>query len=245
MYDYYLGGKDNFAADREAADTMIAAMPWIPAAARANREFLGRAVAIAAEAGVRQFIDIGSGLPTQENTHQVAHKIDPGIRVAYVDNDPGAITHARELLQEGDPDTVRAMDGELTETFAVTHLLSDFIDFGQPVAVMLVAVMHFIPGPQCYHVVADYIGRMAPGSYLILSHSTADMLTAGQARVIHEQYGGSNAPIHLRTRKEVARLFHGTGLLEPGVGDVADWRADDHVPQTTMVWGGVGRKAAA
>jgi hypothetical protein len=243
MYDFYLGGKDNFAADREAAERMIGRMPQIPAAARGNRKFLRNAVTAVALAGVKQFIDIGSGLPTMENTHQVAHTVDPDIKVAYVDRDPTAVTHARALL-ENNTDTVFVLDGDLRETAVLTHLLGDFVDFDQPVALMLVAVMHFVETPGCYRIVDAYKDRMASGSCLILSHSTADFLSEEQAQVITEEYDESNARIFLRDKQEVTRFFDGLELLEPGVTDVASWRSGPLRARPTMIWGGVGRKAA-
>jgi hypothetical protein len=243
MYDFYLGGKDNFAADREAAQRMISRMPQIPAAARGNRQFLRNAVTSVARTGVKQFIDIGSGLPTMENTHQVAHTVDAAIRVAYVDRDPTAVTHARALL-ENNTDSVFVLDGDLREVAVLTHLLGDFVDFDEPVALMLVAVMHFVETPEAYRVVDAYKDRMAPGSCLILSHSTADFLSEEQAQVITDEYSESNARIFLRDRQEVTRFFDGLELLEPGVTDVATWRSGPTRAQPTMVWGGVGRKAA-
>jgi hypothetical protein len=243
MYDFYLGGKDNFEADRQAAERMIARMPQIPAAARGNRQFLKRAVTAVAQAGVRQFIDIGFGLPTMENTHQVAHSVDPDVKVAYVDRDPQAVTHAKNLLQEGGSrESVFVLDGDLREPVMLTHLLSDFIDFDEPVGILLVAVMHFVETPTCYQLVDAYKERMAPGSYLILSHSTADFLSEEAAQVITEEYNGSNAEIFLRNRDEVSQFFDGLELLDPSVTDVATWRSGPIEAQPTMVYGGVGRK---
>lgn len=244
MYDYYLRGKDNFAADRAAAEKMIAKNPAILTAARANREYLGRAVTAVAGSGVTQFIDMGSGLPTADNTHQVAQRVDPEVRVAYIDRDPQAVTRGMVLLQDSGQEGVTVMDGDLREAKVLLHLLSPFIDFAEPVCLMFVAVLHFIESPDCYEILRTYMDRLAPGSYLILSHSTADHLSGEQAAVITDEYGGSNAPIHLRTRDEVSRFFDGLDVLEPGIVDVADWRAEKHHGQTTMVWGGVARKAA-
>jgi O-methyltransferase involved in polyketide biosynthesis len=246
MYDFYLGGKDNFAADREAAQRMIDRIPQIPAAAIGNRQFLQRAVTAVAESGVKQFVDIGSGLPTMENTHQVAHRIDPAIKVAYVDRDPQVISHARAILQDGGTkDNVLTLDGDLRESFVLTQLLSPYIDWSQPVALMLVAVMHFINPPEAYRVADAYKEKMAPGSYLILSHSTADRLSEEEAALIQEEYEKSNAGIYLRTKQQVTRFFEGTDITEPGVTDVVTWRSGPVVAQPTMVYGGVGKKAAA
>jgi hypothetical protein len=154
-------------------------------------------------------VDIGSGLPTMDNTHEVTHGVDADIKVAYVDRDPQAVTHARALLEEGDKETVFVLDGDLREPVVLTHLLGDFIDFSQPVCIMLVAVMYFTETPECYRLVDEYKDRMAPGSYLIMSHSTADFLSAAEADTIAEEYDGSNAGIFLRGKQEVSRpLIH-------------------------------------
>lgn len=242
MYDYYLDGKDNFRADRQAADKMISQIPQIPAAAQDNRRFLRRAVTAVAQAGTRQFVDIGCGLPTMDNTHDIAHRVDPDIKVAYVDRDPQAVTHARMLLEKGNEETVRVLDEDLRDAEAVTWFLGDFIDFAQPVCLMLVAVMHFTQAPECYRVVGEYKDRIAPGSHLILSHSTADFLSPEQAEVITEGYGGSNARVFLRGREEVSRFFDGLALLDPAITDVGAWRAGTAAAQRTMAYGGVGCK---
>jgi S-adenosyl methyltransferase len=242
MYDYYLGGKDNFEADRRAALRMISRIPQIPAAARGNRQFLRNAVTAVAQAGVRQFVDIGSGLPTMDNTHDAARRVAADSKVAYVDRDPQAVTHARMLLEKGDEEAVRVLDGDLREPAAITLFLDDFIDFSQPVCIMLVAVMHFTETPECYRVVDAYKDRMAPGSYLILSHSTADFLSPEEAEVIAGEYDGSNARIFLRSSEEVGRFFGGLTLLDPGITDAATWRAGPVEAQRTLVYGGAGRK---
>jgi hypothetical protein len=195
---------------------------------------------------VKQFIDNGSGLPTMENTHQVAHAVDPDIKVAYVDRDSQAVSHSKNILQEGgSKETVRVMDSDLREPSALMQGIGDFIDFSQPVAIMLVAVMHFVEAPECYRLAGEYKDRMAGGSYLILSHSTADLLSGEQAQVIEDEYRRSNARIYLRSQQHVTRFFDGLDLLEPGVTDAATWRSGPVEAQTPMVWAGVGRKAAA
>lgn len=244
MYNYYLAGKDHFEADRRAADRLIGLIPQIPAAALGNRQFLRRAVTAVAQAGIRQFIDIGSGLPTPDNTHDVAHRVDPGIKVAYVDRDSQPVTHARMLLEKGSEKTVRVLDGDLRQPEAVTRLLGDFIDFTEPVCLMLIAVMHFAETPECYRLIAEYRNRIAPGSYLILSHSTADFLSPDQAEAITAEYAGSNARIFLRSREEISRFFDGLALLDPAITDVTAWRAGPVQPQPTLVYGGVGYKAS-
>lgn len=245
MYDCYLGGKDNFEVDRQAADRMISRVPQIPAAAWGNRWFLRNAVTVVAQAGIRQFVDIGAGLPAVDNTHDVVHGVDPGAKVAYVDRDPQAVTHAQVLLEKGNEKTVRVLDGDLRKPADVTLFLADFIDFNQPVCLLLVATMHFVQAPECYRLVAEYKDRMMPGSYLILSHSTADFLSPEQSEVITEEYGKSNAPVFLRGREEISRFFDGLAPLDPGITDVATWRTGPVTAQPTMVYGGVGCKVSA
>lgn len=246
MYDVYLGGKDNFAADREAAQKMIEKNPQIPAAALGNRAFLKEAVTAVAQSGVKQFIDIGSGLPVMENTHEVVRKVDPGIKTAYVDSDPIVIMHSQNILSKGGTqENVFVLDGDVRESVVLLHLLSEFIDFTKPVALMFIALMHFVETPECYELVQKYMDELAPGSYLILSHGTADYLSEEQAAVIDEEYEYSNAEIYLRDKQQVTRFFDGLELLDPGVTDVATWRAGPVVAQPTMVYGGVGRKVAA
>jgi hypothetical protein len=162
--------------------------------------------------------------------------------VAYVDRDPQAVTHARMLLEKGNQEAVFVLDGDLREPAAVTLFLGDFIDFSQPLCIMLVAVMHFVEAPECYRLVDAYKDRMVPGSYLILSHSTADFLSGAEEKVIADEYDGSNASIFPRGREEVSRFFDGLALLDPGITDVAAWRAGPARAQRTLVYGGVGGK---
>ncbi|RVX43483.1 S-adenosyl methyltransferase [Nonomuraea polychroma] len=232
MYDYYLGGRDNFAADREAAEKMIEIGRQMGNDAReialANRGFLGRAVRMLAEAGVRQFIDIGAGLPTQDNVHQVARQHGPGSRVVYVDNDPIVLVHARALLAR-DPD-VLALEGDLRDPDAILDhpLVAGHVDLSQPYAVLLVAVLHFITDDaEARRIVARIRERLGPGGYLVLSHlyagnATDDVAAAGQ------QVYSSTAPGGLARRgyDEIAAYFDGLDLLGPGVVPVADWAQD-------------------
>ncbi|MEU8269499.1 SAM-dependent methyltransferase [Sphaerisporangium sp. NPDC049002] len=245
MYDYFLGGKDNFAVDRERAEEVIRQAPHVPFMAQANRDFLGRTVRyLAGECGVRQFLDIGTGLPTQENVHQVAQRADPRVRVVYVDNDPVVLGHARALLANN-PNT-HVMAGDLREPWAILgdpHVRG-VIDFSQPVAVLLCAILHFIPdGDDPYGIVATLVNAMAPGSYLVVSHAERhrDLMPTTGAY----DYEGASAPAVLRSLVEIAEFFDGLELVDPGVVYLPLWRPDgplffeDH---RVRVCGGVGRK---
>ena len=252
MYDYWLGGKDNFAADREAAERSALAVPQLPWLARQNRSFLGRAVRCCASVGVTQFLDIGTGLPTMNSVHQVAERTSAEPQVVYVDNDPVVVSHARALLTT--PRTV-AIHGDLTRP---DELLGDpdvraVIDFSQPVAVLLVAVLHFVPDEaDPGGSVAKLRAAMAPGSYLVISHvemSGGQVVGAqpatGAARELGEARRGM-PPGRARTREEVRDFFGDMTLLEPGLTDVWAWRPDTDsitTPSDVMtVVGGVATK---
>ncbi|GAA4221845.1 SAM-dependent methyltransferase [Streptosporangium album] len=231
MYDYYLGGKDNFASDREAAERIIQLVPGTREVALANRAFLGRTVRHLAEAGIRQFIDIGTGLPTQDNVHQVAGREAPGSRVVYVDNDPIVLSHARALLADN-PDTI-VVEGDAREPEAILgdDEVRAHVDFGRPVAVLLVAILHFIPDDeQVAGIVASLLRPLAPGSHLVISHIYAgdhdDVTIKRGADVYARTNAGSIAargPEHLR------RYFDGLDLVEPGIVQVQAWRPEEDV----------------
>lgn len=230
MYDFYLRGKTNFPADRLAAERLMAAVPGVRETTLANREFLGRAVTVMAEAGVRQFLDIGTGLPTQENVHEVALRAAPDSRVVYVDNDPVVLVHARALLADN-PQTI-AVRGDLVDPGAIVAdpAVRAHLDFSRPVAVLLMAVLHFIPGhDQTAAIVATLRERMAPGSHLALSHFYSP--DAGQATV---RAGGriyaasSSGSLTSRTYRQIEGYFTGLDLLDPGLVPVHAWRPHDH-----------------
>lgn len=252
MYDYWLGGKDNFAADREAAERSVLAVPQLPWLARENRKFLGRAVRFCANAGITQFLDIGTGLPTMNSVHQVAEQITVNPRVVYVDNDPVVVSHARALLTT--PRTV-AIHGDLTrpDEFLGDPDVRGVIDFSKPVAVLLVAILHFIPDEaDPAGSVAKLRDAMAPGSYLVISHVemsrghvTGAQPQTGTARELGEARRGM-PPSRARTREEVAVFFGGMTLVAPGLTDVWAWRPDADSVVTAgdvmTVVGGVARK---
>jgi hypothetical protein len=252
VYDYWLGGKDNFAADREAAELSAAAVPQLPWLSRENRKFLGRAVRFCANAGIKQFLDIGSGLPTMENVHEVAGRITADAHVVYVDNDPVVVRHAQALLAT--PRTV-AIYGDLNRP---DEILDDpgvrrMIDLGRPVAVLLISVLHFIPDEAGTAAsVARLRDAMAPGSYLVISHIlmppghvTGHQPLSETARKLGEARKGMPSGA-VRTREEVAAFFGDFTLVDPGLKDVWAWRPAVRRVRATddlmTLIGGVARK---
>jgi S-adenosyl methyltransferase len=247
VYDYWLGGKDNFAADRIAAERVIAAYPDIVRSARGNRAFLGRAVRyLVREAGVRQFLDIGTGLPAADNTHEVAQSEAPECRVVYVDNDPVVLSHAKALLASG-PDGVTAyVDADLRDPETILAAAADVLDFSRPVAVMLVAILQHI-GDQDdpYGIVARLVAAVPPGSYLALSHPARDIHATAMAEIADRMNKLVAEKVTFRTQAEVLRFFDGLELVEPGVVPVPRWRPAAYLDAAspTVMWGGVGRKS--
>ncbi|TDD75668.1 SAM-dependent methyltransferase [Actinomadura darangshiensis] len=247
MYDYYLGGKDNFAADREAADQVMAVMPNVLEFTRANRRLLSRAVTMMAGLGVRQFIDIGSGLPTQENVHEVAQRAAPDSRVIYVDNDPIVLTHARALLADNPLTTVVQADLRAPEAILDDPEVKARIDFGKPVGLLLLAILHFVPDEERpAEIVARLRAALAPGSFLVISHGYAGAITRDVEDQVRSAYGRTGAgDIIPRTAGDVMAFFEGTELVGPGLVQVADWRADDGPVESDMAppgfLAGVGR----
>ncbi len=246
MYDYWLGGKDNFEADRAAARKVQAAIPHAPEAAQQNRAFLGRAVTyLARDRGIRQFLDIGSGLPTRRNVHEIALQVSDGCRVAYVDNDLVALAHARALLATSAGVTVIA--GDLRDPKPVLGEAGRLLDFSQPVAVLLLAVLHFIRDEEDpYGAVGVLKDAMAPGSAIAVSHITADGIGTEQSLAAQQVYQGASAPAVPRTKNEVTRFFDGLTLAVPGVTDIGDWPAPPGKPGEPglplSLYGGVGLK---
>jgi hypothetical protein len=248
VYDYWLGGSHNFRADQDAARAMIAIEPNTRAIMRANRAFLGRAVRyLAAEAGIGQFLDIGSGIPTEQNVHEVAQGVVPGTHVVYVDNDKVAVAHSK-LLLEGNPDAT-VIQGDLREPASILAdpATGKLIDFSQPVAVLLAAVLHFIPDSgQPARIIATLREAMAPGSYLAISHACADT-DPDFASTGESAYGSRVAgQLCMRTTAEITGLFQGFTLVDPGVVWLPLWRPEpgEAVPEDPhRYWfqAGVGR----
>ncbi|MFI0355253.1 SAM-dependent methyltransferase [Actinomadura sp. 9N407] len=247
MYDYYLGGKDNFAADRRAADQVVAAMPNVLEFTRANRRLLSRAVTMLAERGVRQFLDIGSGLPTQENTHEVAQRAASDAQVIYVDNDPIVLVHARALLADNPLTTV--VQADLLEPQGILDHpeVKARIDFDQPVAVLLLAILHFIPDEaRPAEIVSTLRAPLVPGSHLVISHGHRGRVTQEIETQVRSAYGRTGArDIIPRGPEEVMAFFDGTELVGSGLVQVADWRPDGDPFEPDMsrpgFLGGVGR----
>jgi S-adenosyl methyltransferase len=225
MYDYYLGGKDNFAADRQAAGQVLAVAPEIAPLSRANRAFLGRAVEFLAKAGIRQFIDIGTGLPTQRSVHEVARETHPGAAVVYVDNDPVVCTHARALVGGLARTAVVQADMRRPADILGCDAMRNLINFAEPVALLFLSVLHFITDDQeAAGIVAAFGAAMAPGSYLVISHTSQGSASAHARDSGLAIYARSSAPVSLRQPEEIARLFGGFELIPPGLVDVALWR---------------------
>jgi hypothetical protein len=252
MYDYWLGGKDNFAADREAAELSARAVPQLPWLARENRDFLRRAVRFCAQQGISQFLDIGSGLPTMDNVHQVAQRVTPDARVVYVDVDPVVVRHAQALLSNPHTTAIRG-DVISPEQILAAPELRARLDFAQPAALLIVAVLHFVPNEDDpYGCVARLVDAMAPGSYLVISHvEVSEQHAVGYepisqtARDLAEARRGMPG-IPARTRTEIERFFSGLSLVEPGLTDVWAWRPEAEgvaTPSEFMtVLGAVARK---
>ncbi len=247
VYNYWLGGKDNFAADREAAEQAIAANPGIVADVRANRAFLVRAVRyLAAERGVRQFLDIGTGLPTASNTHEVAQAVVPDARIVYADNDPMVLAYARALLTSTREGATAYLDADLRDPSAIVRAASATLDFSQPIALMLLIILHLIPeADDPYGIVASLVGALPAGSYLVLSHPASDIRAAEMADMtkrVNERMSGPKAT--MRDRAAITRFFDGLELLEPGVVQPQLWRPDPGItgPPQVTAWCGVARK---
>jgi S-adenosyl methyltransferase len=247
IYDYLLGGKDNYSADREAAVELVRLVPDALRACHHNRRFLQRAVHfLTTHVGVRQFIDIGTGLPTQGNVHEVAQSLEPDARVLYVDYDPVVISHAQALLVKN-PLTV-AINRDLRDPGQIIGhpALQALIDLNKPVATLLVAVLHFIPDDDDPYGIVDELKEAMPsGSYLVASHITADEVPEQVTTKVRELYDRTTAPAFPRTRAGIERFFDGMEVIAPGLSDVSVWRADSRLPGEpgrTLFYGGVGRK---
>jgi S-adenosyl methyltransferase len=225
VYDYWLGGKDNFAVDREAAEQVIAAYPGILRDVRAQRAFLSNAVSyLAGVAGIRQFLDIGTGIPTANNTHEVAQDVEPGCRVVYVDNDPMVLVHARALLV-GVTAPTAYIDADLRDTGKVLAEAARLLDFTKPVAVMLISVLHLIPDEDDPHAIVTRLLEAVPaGSWLALSHPARDVHPQQVTEAASRFNQLARAKATLRTRAEILRFFDGLELLEPGLVQVHQWR---------------------
>jgi S-adenosyl methyltransferase len=250
MYDYYLGGKDNYPADRKAAEHVMAMMPpgTIRTAALQNRAFLGRAIRyLVSELGIHQFIDIGTGLPTMNSVHEVAQAIDTDCRVVYVDHDPIVLAHARDLLHGIEHTTILRHDLRDPEEIFADPGLREVLDLGKPVAVLLIAILHFISDEEDPRALIGRLFDALPaGSCLVISHATADSFAELDSAI--EVYKNATSTMYNRSRQEVEALFEGLDLVEPGVVWLPQWHpeaetglADD--PGQSLCWCGVAVKA--
>ena len=247
VYNYWLGGKDNYEADRQAAEQVIAANPNVLPGVRANRAFLRRAVQyLVGEAGIRQFLDIGTGLPTAENTHEVAQAIAPECRVVYVDNDPIVLAHARALLTSTPEGVTSYVDADARDTATILRDAGAILDFSRPVAVMVLMVLQYIPDSEAPgQVVSRLMEATAPGSYLAVSDTTRDIdaerVTSGTSK-LNSRMGPTR--LTLRTRDEIGGFLAGLELVDPGLVPLPQWRGDPG-PGDELIpaYAGLGRKS--
>jgi O-methyltransferase involved in polyketide biosynthesis len=246
LWNYLLGGKDNFAADREAAEQALAFMPELVDSARADREFLGRAVRfLAGEAGVRQFLDIGTGLPTANNTHEVAQSVAPESRIVYVDNDPMVLVHARALLTSTPQGATDYIDADIRDPDAILAATARTLDFDEPIAIMLLGIVNFVvDDEQATAIVKRLVDAVPSGSYLAISHPTLQVHREAVERSMEMWNSSGAAPITARTPEQIGAYFRGLELLEPGVVSCSFWRSEpgQRVEVEVSEYCGVGRK---
>jgi S-adenosyl methyltransferase len=246
VYNYWLGGKDNFAADRAAAEQAIAAYPDIVLSARANRAFLRRAVHfLAGEAGIRQFLDIGTGIPSASNTHEVAQAVAPDSRIVYVDNDPVVLAHARALLTSSPHGATDYLDADLRNAGQILEGAGRTLDFSRPVAIMLMAILqHLNADDDPAAVVARLMAAVPPGSFLALSHPASDIQPEKMAAMAERLNQMMAEKVTFRTQDQVAVFFTGLELVEPGMVNAPQWRPEsaEEAASPAALWSGVARK---
>jgi O-methyltransferase involved in polyketide biosynthesis len=242
MYDFFLGGKDNFASDRRAAEEVSRALPSVAGVARSNRLFLQRAVRFVAESGIDQFLDLGAGLPTQGNVHEIAQSVHSGTRVVYVDNDPVVTSHGRALLTRDEQTAVVEADMRDPDTVLGDAKVTKLLDFGRPLCVLFVAVLHFVPDEEDpAGLVRRYCDALPSGSHVILSHAAVEE----QRNVeVGNAYRSASAPFLARTREQVTSFLDGLEILEPGVVALHEWRPEGGEFPTSAGWTAVARKPA-
>lgn len=250
MYDFYLGGSHNFEVDREAARKAMEFMPGLPKVMQANRAFMRRAVRFAVAEGVTQFLDIGSGIPTFGNVHEVAQAADPGARVMYVDHDPVAVAHSKVVLEGNGRAGILAADLRKPQEILGSDEVGQLIDLNRPVALLLVAILHFVEeADDPYGAVAELSEALAPGSMLVLTHAAYEgiPLPPERAEGAVDVYRDMRNPLIMRTREEIARFFEGYDMVEPGLVPMPRWRPDtapeDEDPYAFSGLAGVGRTA--
>ncbi|MGW6054934.1 SAM-dependent methyltransferase [Streptomyces sp. NPDC055189] len=243
VYDYLLGGKDNYPVDQAAGDALVSAAPEARIGVRANRAFLERAVRFAVGSGIRQILDVGTGLPTSPNIHEIAQSVAPDVRVAYVDNDPIVKAHGDALLSRSGTTNIVLADLRKPQDVLNHPDVRRLIDFDEPVALFLVAILHFVTDEERpEHIVAALRDALPAGSLLVLSHATADFADRSGAQAV---YNNATATLNLRTRAEIERFFDGFDLVEPGLAQAPLWRPDGPLPDGSREIGfyaGVARK---
>jgi S-adenosyl methyltransferase len=247
VWNYFLGGKDNFAVDRAAGDQYREIFPEIMDIARADRGFLGRAVRyLAGEAGVRQFLDVGTGLPTLDNTHEVAQRVAPSSRIVYVDNDPLVLVHARALLVGNPEGATNYIEADLREPDRILEAAAATLDYSRPVAIMLLGILHFIlDTDEAYAIVARLIEAVPSGSYLSMTHATLEIGGQGNAEAQADWNAKAAVPITPRTKQQIARFYQDLVLVEPGIVSMTQWRPDaaaEELPAEVAGYCAVGRK---
>lgn len=234
IYDYFLGGKDNYPADREAAAKIEQAIPSVRTVARDNRAFMVRAVRHLGELGIRQFLDIGTGIPTAPNLHQVAQEAAPDARVVYVDNDPIVLAHARALLTGTPEGVIRYVQADVTEPERIVAdpAVQEALDFREPVALSLIALCHFVPGERIYDILDTLLAPLAPGSFLVMTHLTTDFDPAMVEGTV-QAYRQSGIEMEARTYEGISRFFRGMELIEPGIVAIDTWYPGGVKPRPT------------
>jgi S-adenosyl methyltransferase len=245
VYDYWLGGKDNFAVDREVGDKVLDIHQETALSVRANRAFLARSVRYLAEReGIRQFLDVGTGLPSANNTHEVAQAVAPASRVVYVDNDPIVLAHARALLTSSPEGETGYLDADIKDPDGILAGAAELIDFTRPVAVMLVAVLHMLRDDEAPRAIVDrFMAAVPPGSFLVISHLASDVQRDTMAEMGRRLNESMTQHFTMRTRAQVTGFFDGLALVEPGVVLTHEWRQDPDAPGNPgVLWAGVARK---
>ena len=246
VYDYWLGGKDNFAADRELGERTLAAYPNLVFSVRANRAFLARTVRfLAADMGIRQFLDIGTGIPTANNTHEVAQRAAPECRIVYVDNDPIVLSHAKALLKSAPQGACAYINADLRDPDTILAGAADTLDFSKPVAVMLIAVLHMVgDDAEASGIINKLMDACVPGSFMAMSHPASDIDAEQMAEMLRRFNESSPAKMTMRDRAGVGRLFDGLELVEPGLIRAAEWRPATELQAASpaALWGGVARR---
>ncbi|MFH0521799.1 SAM-dependent methyltransferase [Streptomyces sp. M41] len=245
VWNYWIGGKDNYEIDQQVGEQVAGMFPIIRDIARADRDFLARAVRfVAEEQGVRQFLDIGTGLPTAQNTHEIAQRIAPGSRIVYVDNDPIVLVHARTLLTGTSEGATAYIDADVHDPAAIVERAARTLDFGEPVAVMMLGILNFVlDHDQAREIVRSVMAAVPSGSHLVLTHPTFDAELGGEGQIPAMKFWNENAtpPITARSGEDIAAFFEGLELVEPGMVSCSRWRAP-HAPAAVPQYGAVAVK---